>query len=196
MAFQMRFKLKNGASSALRACVAVLGFTGPRPPTGLAYVLLSTGFFILTIPAYPQAAPSGDKKLEQTFPHAFAKRGCTQEDAPALEIYLTQTPFTGAGDPSPPYIRVEISSSPSETMNSLSLNLIQMRRDPTRPGRIVRAELVESRRNSIWLSGTIALNEATPGGHVSGHYDVTTPDGRRLDSSFTAEYSKRPAVCG
>lgn len=194
MASQMRFR--KIASSDLRACLAVLGFTVPRPPMRFACALLSTCFVIFTVAACAQAAPSGDKKLAEDFPHAFAMRGCTQEDAPALEIYFTQTPFTGAGDPSPPYIHVEISSSPSETIAPVTLELIQMRRDPTRPGRIVRAELVEPGHDPIWLSGTILLNEAVPGRHVSGHYDVTTPVGRRLNSSFIAEYSKRTAVCG
>jgi hypothetical protein len=194
MAFLMR--RKESASSALRVCLAALGFTHSRPPARLAFALLSTGFVILTIMACAQAAPAGDNKLEQNFSYAFAMRGCTQEDAPALEIYLTQTPFTGVGDPSPPYIRVEISSTPDETIEPASLQLIQMRRDQTKKGRVVRAELAASQRDHIWLSGTLTLSEAVPGGRVSGRYDFTTPTGRHLNSSFSAEYSKRPAVCG
>jgi hypothetical protein len=162
----------------------------------LGFALSIIGFVMLAVVAQAPAAPLGDNKMEQTFPHAYAMRGCTQEDAPALEIYLTQTPFAGVGEASAPYIRVEISSLPSEAMEPASFNLIQMRRDPTRPGRIVRAALVESKHDPKWLSGTIALTEVTPGLRVSGHYDFTTPAGKRLDSSFTAEYSNRNAVCG
>jgi hypothetical protein len=158
--------------------------------------LVRTGFVILTIVVCAQAASSSAETLEQTFPHVFAMRGCTQEDAPALEIYLTQTPFAGAGDPAPPYIRIEISSPPDETIQSVSLKLIQVRRDPARPGRIARAELVELGKDRVWLSGAITLDEAAPGRHVSGQYDFTTPAGLPLNRSFKADYSKRNVVCG
>jgi hypothetical protein len=102
----------------------------------------------------------------------------------------------GTGDPSPPYIRVEISSFPGEIIAPVSLSLIQMRRDPRRSGRIARAELVESIRNPLWLSGTITLHEAVPGRQVSGHYNFTAPAGGQLDSSFIAEYSNQTAACG
>jgi hypothetical protein len=158
--------------------------------------LLRTGFVILTIAACVQAAPAGAETLDQTLTHVFATRGCTQEDAPALEIYLTQSPFAGAGEPAPPYIRIEISSHPDETIHSVSLTLIQMRRDPAKPGRIARAELVEPGKDRVWLSGTIILNEAAPGQQVSGQYDFTTPTGLALNRSFKTDYSKRNAVCG
>lgn len=156
---------------------------------------LSAYFVALATPACAQSTSQRSAKLD-AFPHAFAMRGCTQEDAPALEIYLTRAPYSGEGDPAAPYLRVEISSSPSETIAAGSFNLIQMRRDPAKPGRVLRAELVESRQNPIWLSGTIVLNEAIPGGRVSGRYSFSAPDGRQLDSSFTAQYSTRSAVCG
>jgi hypothetical protein len=158
--------------------------------------LLRTGFVILTIAACVQAAPAGAETLDQTLTHVFATRGCTQEDAPALEIYLTQSPFAGAGEPAPPYIRIEISSHPDETIHSVSLTLIQMRRDPAKSGRIARAELVEPGKDRVWLSGTIMLNEAAPGQQVSGQYDFTTPTGLALNRSFKTDYSKRNAVCG
>jgi hypothetical protein len=157
--------------------------------------ILSAGLVILPTAGWVQAASSGEKKLEQTLHYALAMRGCTQEDAPALEIYLTETPFDGVGDPSPPYIRIEVSSSPKETIAPTSLTLIQMRRDPTRPGRIARAELVGAGHDSVWLSGTITLKEVSAGGDVSGRYDLTTPAGR-LDRSFIAKLSKRTSLCG
>lgn len=174
----------------------ILGLTPPRSPVRVSPVLLSTGFAIFAITACAQAVPSSDKNMEQVFAYSFAMRGCTQEDAPALEIYLTQTPFKGAGNPSPPYIRFEISSSPNEAIASVTLELIQLRRDPTRPGRLVRAEFVERGHDPVWLSGTVALSEAVPGRHVSGRYNVTTPSGRRWNGSFIAAYSNSPTVCG
>ena len=194
MASPMRFK--RNASSLSRACLAVVGSKTLRPPMRLVHALLTAGFAVVATVAGAQGPAAGGDKSEQAFPHAYAMRGCTQEDAPALEIYFTRTPFAGGGDPSPPYIRFEISSLPSETIGPVSLALIPLRRDPTKPGRIARAELVETLRDRTWLSGTIALNEAAPGRPVSGRYDVAMPSGRRLGASFTAEYSNRSAVCG
>jgi len=189
-----RTRFKESVRFALGFRLAALGLAIPRSPAWPAGALLGT--VVLATAAWGQAASSGGQKLEQTFLHASAMRGCTQEDAPALEIYLTRSPFAGTGDPSPPYIHIEISSSPQETIAPITLTLIQMRRDPTKPGRVARAELVEAERSRVWLSGTLTLIEAAPGRKVSGHYDVTTPAGKRLESGFSADYSTRSAVCG
>lgn len=134
--------------------------------------------------------------MEQGFPYAVARRGCTQEDAPALELILTKAPFDGVGDPAPSYIRVEISSSPGERIGSSTFELIQARRDPNRTARIVRAELVEAARAPVWMSGTVVLTEAVPGERVSGRYAFTAPGRPRFDSSFTATYSAKAVTCG
>jgi hypothetical protein len=85
------------SSSAIRnACVAVL--------------------ILLGVPM----ARADEPKADQRFPYAFATRGCTQEDAPALEIYFTEAPFKGDGTPAPPYLRIEIASRPNETIASLA----------------------------------------------------------------------------
>jgi hypothetical protein len=167
-----------------------------RPANALIRAGLVALTIALTIAACVQTAPAGAETLDETLTHVFATRGCTQEDAPALEIYLTQNPFAGAGEPAQPYIRIEISSPVDETIRSVSLELIQMRRDPAKPGRIARAELVEPSKDRVWLSGNIMLNEAAPGLQVSGQYDFTTPAGLTLKRSFTTNYSKRNVVCG
>jgi hypothetical protein len=123
-------------------------------------------------------------------------RGCTQEDAPALEIYFTEAPFKGDGTPAPPYLRIEIASRANETIASLSTELTPLRRDPGKQGRIVRAELTEAVQKPIWLSGKIELKEAVPGGSVSGHFDFTSVAGAVFSRSFSAPYSNRPVVCG
>src|SRR5690348_14649052 len=80
----------------------------------LANALLSVALIGFTsVACAQQATPTRGAQVEQSFPHAFARRGCTQEDAPALEIFLTKVPFSGIGDPPPSYIRVELSSSPT-----------------------------------------------------------------------------------
>jgi len=182
------------ARTALQTRFAVLGFTIPGPRTRCAAVL-SVGLVILGSSATCQTDAPGGKKAKEAFHHAIARRGCTQEDAPALEIYLTNTPFDGVGDPLPPYIRIEVSSSPEETLGPVSLTLIQIRRDPTKPGRIARAQLVGVGNVNHWLVGNVTLTEAVPGGDVSGRYEFTTPTGK-LGGRITAKFVKRAAMCG
>jgi hypothetical protein len=167
-----------------------------RPANALTRTGFVTLAIALTIAACVRATPAGAATLDLTLTHVFATRGCTQEDAPALEIYLTQSPFAGAGEPAPPYIRIEVSSPVDETIRSVSLELIQMRRDPAKPGRIARAELVEPGKDRVWLSGTLTLNEAAPGQQASGQYAFRTPAGLALNRSFKTDYSKRNVVCG
>ncbi len=189
----------RGVSSVLPACLAVLilGITITRPPTQPGCLGgLSTGSAFFVNGACAIAADTGDRKLEEPFQHTFCMRGCTQEDAPALEIYFTRTAFKGEGDPAPPYIRFEISSLATETIGPITLELSQLRRDLRKPGRIARAELVEAGHQTVWLTGSVTLDEARPGGLIRGRFDVTAADGRRWASSFTADYSSRPTVCG
>jgi hypothetical protein len=189
----MRFK----SADRLHAWMAALGVRTSGPPLQRAFcAALSAGFFLLTIASCAQAASTGKKTLELNFPHAYTMRGCTQEDAPALEIYVTQSPYTGAGDPSAPYIRFEISSPVRETLPSATFELGPLHRDPAKPGRIVRGEFVDSKESSGWLSGKLKLEHFVPDKQLSGHYDVTLPDGRRLQRSFVAVYLSRTATCG
>jgi len=153
-------------------------------------------FVVIESAVYAQAPLSEKKKDDLPFSYVLAKRGCTQEDAPALEIYFSRTPYTGVDDPAPPYIRVEISSSPSETIKSFSVEVSPMRRDLKKQGRIARAEFVESAHSSAWLTGVIVLDEAVPGGHLFGRYDVATIGGRHFKNGFRTVYAIHPVVCG
>jgi len=134
--------------------------------------------------------------MELSFPHAYAMRGCTQEDAPALEIYLTQAPLIEGHDPPRPYIRFEISSRVSETLSASSFDLSPLRRDVTKKGRIVRGEWTQPEQMPVWLSGRLSIEGTTPGEQVSGQYDLKLPDGSHLQGSFVAKFVARPASCG
>lgn len=176
---------------------AALGERSPGPPFRLLAAVLSACPALLVIAACAQTPPAGAMQLPPEFPHIFAKRGCTQEDAPALEIYLTRVPYRGKGDPAPPYLRFEISLSPREAIAApVVLELMPLRRDPARAGRIVRAEHVDRQHRSTWLNGAITLDSATPGKTVTGRFDVSAPGGPHWSAAFTAEYSSHPAVCG
>lgn len=186
--------LRSCTSNVLRTGLAVVGAGVLRPQTRVA-AMLCVGCLVLPTAAWLQSAAPTERRLKRNFQYALAMRGCTQEDAPALEIFLTETPLAETGDPSPPYIRIEVSSSPNEAIKPIALTLIQMRRDVSRPGRLVRAELVEVGRDSVWLSGTITLSEVVPGRVVSGRYDLLTPAGK-VSNRFSAKYLNRTAVCG
>jgi len=127
--------------------------------------------------------------------HAFATRGCTQEDAPALEIYLTPSAYDGATDPTPPYLRFEISASPTEDLSNLSLELQPLRRSGGAT-KIARAEWVTAPRNSTFLSGTLNLEKALPGSQIAGRYQLITPNGQHLNQSFQAPWPTKSSVCG
>ena len=146
--------------------------------------------------ACAQAAPPSDAGAEQEFQYPVARRGCTQEDAPALELVLTAKPFSGLGDPAPPYLHFEISSTPRETIRAGTYALMPLRRDESKPIRIVRGALVQSNHDSDWLTGSITLDEVIPGQEVSGRYDVATNSGKHFSNKFLAVYVQRINVCG
>jgi len=137
-----------------------------------------------------------DHPLQNKLTHVLAMRGCTQEDAPALEIYLTRAAYAGKGDPAAPYLRFEVASAASETLPAMTVSLVPLNRDTRLPGRIARGQLVETGTTPLWLSGTLSLTTAVPGKTAAGSYDVRTADGRRLHGSFSAAYSAKPTVCG
>jgi hypothetical protein len=49
-----------------------------------------------------------DVRSATEYTYALAFRGCMQEDARALEVYLTQEPYSGEASPPMPYIRIEV----------------------------------------------------------------------------------------
>lgn len=155
-------------------------------------------FLMVASPCVSDAQePSEKAKMnERALVYVLAKRGCTQEDAPALEIYFSRTKYNGGGEPKPPYLRFEISSSSRDPVMPGTHFLSGLQREPEKVERIVRGEFVETGHNGVWLKGTIVLDEVVPGGKVRGRYDVTGPGGLHLRNSFRTEYLGGPAMCG
>jgi hypothetical protein len=192
MAFWMSSRSADTTSAKRSAAASLMA---SWPPFASVSAIRNAGVAMLIMLGVPMAR-ADEPKPDQRFPYAFAMRGCTQEDGPALEIYLTQTEFKGDGTPAPPYLRIEIASRANETIASLSAELTPLRRDPAKQGRIVRAELMEAGQKPTWLSGKIELKEAVPGASVSGRLDFTSPTGAVFSRSFSAPYSNRSIVCG
>jgi hypothetical protein len=174
---------------------AVLGVIGSGPPR-LVRTAIGAVLAVAMLGACAMAAPPGDRNLNSVLTHVFAMRGCTQEDAPALEIYFTQAGYAGDGDPAAPFLRFEVASTPAEPLAPARLSLMPLKRDVQKTGRIARGQLVEAGHAPIWLSGTLSLTEVTPGKRAAGSYDVHAPDGRHLSGSFSAGYSNKPTMCG
>jgi hypothetical protein len=140
--------------------------------------------------------PGREHPMDKRLSHVFVQRSCTQEDAPALEIYLTHDAYSGEGEPSPPYLRLEISSPANEVLDTpVSVRLLMGRRDPAKPGRIARAQLVEKGQPPVWLSGTVSLTTLRQD-WVEGQFEVDMPAGKPWRTRFKAAYRKQASVCG
>lgn len=142
------------------------------------------------------ALDGGPVRLD-TYPHAHARRGCTQEDAPALEIYLTPQRTEGPGQPAPPYVHIEVAWTDWDAAASTRLELVPLSRhgvDPRKP--IVRAELVREAGESIWLRGTLQLRSVDVGRRVDGTYRFIGPGDEPLNGTFTATWIDSPGGCG
>jgi hypothetical protein len=131
------------------------------------------------------------------FPYAAAGRGCTQEDAPALEIYLTSQPFSGPDLPAPPLIRIEVAWDDWMRLREREIPmspLSRRSRDPQQP--LARAELEQPSTSPVWLGGTIRLMVVEPDRRVVGAYALSAPDARAWSDGFEAHWLDRRPVCG
>jgi hypothetical protein len=132
------------------------------------------------------------------FPHALAHRGCTQEDAPALEIYLIGKPQQSAALPPKPYLRIEVAGRNWQHLLRKDLKLVPLSRQGTdREKPLVRAELnLAQQRQTVWLQGTLRLTKIEDEKEVTGSYDFTAPGERRWKGEFKAVWAKGGGGCG
>ncbi len=133
----------------------------------------------------------------QDFAHALVRRGCTQEDARAIEIVLTPALFAGPGDPAPPYLRFEVALGDWAALSGRDLALAPLSRlgfDPSAP--LVRGEAHPAQGPSVWLGGILRLEHIEMGGAASGSFDATAPDGKHYRGAFNANWVNTGAGCG
>jgi hypothetical protein len=124
-----------------------------------------------------------------TFTNAVAFHGETQEDAPALEIYLTRVPHANVMEPVPPYLHIEVAGRNWDELIGKDIELVPLSRhglDPSKP--IVRAEINLEGEKSTWLKGTLRLNKVEVGQRVEGTYHFTDPADRHWAGSFEASW--------
>jgi hypothetical protein len=130
------------------------------------------------------------------FPESSARRGCSQEDAPALEIYLTREPFEKRGEPAPPYIRFEIAGREHTTLIGKSIELAPLSRagrDPASP--LARGEFNDASTHQ-WLRGTVTLRRLEADRLVEGVYDVKGTGDLAWVGTFSARWIAPGGGCG
>jgi len=130
--------------------------------------------------------------------HAVARRGCTQEDAPALELYLSRASYDGSptAEPTEPYLRVEVAWGAWTRPGGESLRLVPLDRRAERQAPVVRAEWHAGRAAPVWLHGTLRLRRVEVGRRVVGSYAFEGPAGDRLSGRFTAAWVEARGGCG
>src|SRR5262245_33375072 len=107
-------------------------------PLGKVVGMMSTVLAIVA--ALAVADSSQTTRASDGYSYAVARRGCTQEDAPAMEIYLTRTQFDGQGLPPTPYVRIEVAWSDWVRLIDTQLPLIPLSRQGLDPKlQVVRA---------------------------------------------------------
>jgi hypothetical protein len=112
-----------------------------------------------------------------------------QNDAPALEVYLTQEPYSGEAAAPMPYIRIEIEWSDWENVVGKDLKLAQLsQREPHMP--TVRAEFNPERQERVWLMGALRLKKVEVNNQVEGSYEFTGPNNLKWTGAFKALWSK------
>jgi hypothetical protein len=114
-----------------------------------------------------------------------------QNDARAMEVYLTQEPYSGRALPPRPYIRMETEWSDWENVVGKELKLAQLSQlnpDPHMP--TVRAELNPERQERVWLLGTVRLKKVEVNKQVEGSYEFTGPNNLKWAGMFKAQWDK------
>ena len=157
--------------------------------------MTSVGAVLLMTIAFAARSPVVADTIEYRF--AVARRGCTQEDAPALEIYLTQRQFAGVGQPPIPHIRIELAWTDWVRLTDTTLTLAPLsRRGLKRNQPLVRAELNRAEHEQEWLTGTLVLRRIECQDVVEGSYDFAEPGDRRLRGTFSAKWVAGTGGCG
>lgn len=128
------------------------------------------------------------------FAHAIAGNGCTQEDIPGLEIFLTANDWKGEKPATAPYIRIEMTRLRTEL--AVDVELSPLKRDPAQRT-LARAALHAADKTSpTWLSGSMHVQQDVTTRFVRGSYSFCAEDRRCFSGSFIAPWRPGSARCG
>jgi hypothetical protein len=138
-----------------------------------------------------------DVRSATEYTYALAFRGCMQEDARALEVYLTQKPYSGEASAPTPLFRIEIKWSNWENVVGKDLKLVQVSQrgpDPQLP--TARAALYFEGQNPVWLRGALRLKKVEVNKQVEGSYEFAGPNNFKWTGMFKAQWGKNRPPCG
>ena len=132
------------------------------------------------------------------FSEASGRQGCSQEDAPAMEIYLTRVRFAGGLVPPRPFIRLEIAGRNQAAMLGKAIDLAPLSRagrDPALP--LARAEFHgEASAAHEWLRGKITLRSVEASRAVEGSYELKGSGAEVWKGTFSARWIASAGGCG
>ena len=131
------------------------------------------------------------------FSEASVRHGCSQEDAPAMEIYLTRVRFDGGSVPPRPFIRLEIAGRNQAAMLGKAIDLAPLSRagrDPALP--LARAEFHGEGSAHEWLRGKITLRSVEASRAVEGTYELKGSGEQVWKGTFRARWIASAGGCG
>jgi hypothetical protein len=142
-------------------------------------------------------AGAGCASAQGSFSYSAAMRGCTQEDAPALEVYLAPAPAPPSALDTTRHIRLEIGWGNWRDLVAKDVELLPLARsDANRSKPLVRAFFRDSTGRTEWLRGTLRLAAVEEGSTVRGTYDFIGAGQRALRGTFQAPWIQRSVICG
>lgn len=127
------------------------------------------------------------------FPHSIAGYGCTQEDIPGIEIFLTGAEWRGQPPAPVPYIRIEVARPPAGA--PIDIELSPLKRDPAKRT-LARAALHTDKGPTTWLSGSLHLQQDPATRSVEGSYSFCAEDRTCFSGTFDAPWRAGAARCG
>lgn len=127
------------------------------------------------------------------FAHSIAGNGCTQEDIPGLEIFLTSAEWRGEPPAPAPYIRIEVARPRAGA--PIDIELSPLKRDP-KQRTLARAALHRDKAPTVWLSGSLHLQQDPATRSVEGSYSFCTEDRTCFSGTIAAPWRPGAARCG
>jgi hypothetical protein len=129
---------------------------------------------------------------------ATARRGCTEEDLPAVLIFLSSEHPRSDSFPPKPFIKIEIATTNLFSLKGQELALIPLNRNEGPQGkRVVRAQWQSTESaKPIWLYGNMHIEDVDAAQRIRATYKFRGPSDEQLEGRFDAQWQSVASVCG
>jgi hypothetical protein len=144
---------------------------------------------LVALPAVASCADSSPL----TFAHSIAGNGCTQEDIPGVEIFLTADAWSGQAPAPVPYIRIEVARPHAGA--PIDIEMSPLKRDLAK-ATLARAALHRDKSPTVWLTGILHFQQDSASRSVAGSYSFCADDRTCFSGSFAAPWRPGPTRCG